>query len=221
MSEYILTADGKLYHVNYSDKELYHYGVKGMKWGVRKAVKAVDKVTRQYADATNKVANKYAGKAAKRKTTLGKLMAIQNETYYRTKSAKANKTADAKGVLNKINEAVGEKSMKTHYNEQSKGYAKMQNVAKSRYGKAVYKQASANAKEMSKYYDKISKQNLGERYVRTQLVDTEYINMPYHRLSGRTTTRGREMVDIMLTGGIAGAIMDAKYLRDQKKNSDN
>ena len=36
MSNYILTADGKLYHCDTSESELYHYGVPGMKWGQRK-----------------------------------------------------------------------------------------------------------------------------------------------------------------------------------------
>ena len=36
MSEYILTADGQIYRADYYNEELYHYGTKGMKWGVRK-----------------------------------------------------------------------------------------------------------------------------------------------------------------------------------------
>jgi len=40
MSNYILTADGQLYHCDHS--ELYHYGVKGMKWGQRRALKRAD-----------------------------------------------------------------------------------------------------------------------------------------------------------------------------------
>lgn len=43
MSEYILTADGQLYHADYYNEELYHYGVKGMKWGRRKARYAAEK----------------------------------------------------------------------------------------------------------------------------------------------------------------------------------
>lgn len=41
MSNYILTTDG----------ELYHYGVKGMKWGVRKAQKLAQKDAKEFARA--------------------------------------------------------------------------------------------------------------------------------------------------------------------------
>ena len=54
MSNYILTADG----------ELYHYGVPGMKWGQRKASYAAEKSSYKSSKKTYKQAKKEARKAA-------------------------------------------------------------------------------------------------------------------------------------------------------------
>ena len=51
LSNYILTSDGKLYHCDVSESELYHYGVPGMKWGVRRASKLQQKATTARASA--------------------------------------------------------------------------------------------------------------------------------------------------------------------------
>lgn len=65
MSEYILTADGQIYHADYYNEELYHYGVKGMKWGRRKARYETSDIRKRYdqAKANKKAANKAFNKA--------------------------------------------------------------------------------------------------------------------------------------------------------------
>lgn len=65
MSEYILTADGQIYHADYCNDELYHYGVPGMKWGRRKAKYETSNIRKRYdsAKANKKAANKSFNKA--------------------------------------------------------------------------------------------------------------------------------------------------------------
>ena len=65
MSEYILTANGQIYHADYYNEELYHYGIKGMKWGKRKARYETSDIRKRYdqAKANKKAANKSFNKA--------------------------------------------------------------------------------------------------------------------------------------------------------------
>ena len=46
--DYILTPDGKLHTIKHD--ELCHYGVKGMKWGIRRAQKQLSKATNSSAE---------------------------------------------------------------------------------------------------------------------------------------------------------------------------
>ena len=74
MGRYVLTTDGQLYRCDSGNSELYHYGVPGMKWGMRKAKvlqKKEKKLTKRFAkeDARyQKVAKKYNKMVAKGKT---------------------------------------------------------------------------------------------------------------------------------------------------------
>lgn len=199
MSNYILTSNG----------ELYHYGVKGMKWGVRKA----------YQDANNAIADVYKRRAAKRETGFRTRYNLARENQFRDNADRSKRVAQAKGIRNKVSEAVGYKNASAVMKNRSEMYSKMENATKGKLGKARYKQAAANAKEVSKYYKKVSNDSIGDRIVRN-FFDKDRVNMPYHRLSGRTTTRGKQAVDNILTGGLYGAIKDIQYLRQQKNNND-
>lgn len=67
--DYILTPDGKLRIVE--DNELYHYGVKGMKWGIRRAQKQLRKASDSSAE--NRAFYKLQKHRAKGSAELAKL----------------------------------------------------------------------------------------------------------------------------------------------------
>lgn len=67
MGDYILTKDGKLYHYNTSREaeDLMHYGVKGMKWGVRRTAAQLGHfVSKKAKSAASSIKDKRAKKKA-------------------------------------------------------------------------------------------------------------------------------------------------------------
>ena len=75
MSNYILTQDGHLYNV--SNDELMHYGVMGMKWGVRRYQNKDGSLTAKGKNRFDKVASNE--RLAKRQTRQALSMHINNK----------------------------------------------------------------------------------------------------------------------------------------------
>ena len=64
--------------------------------------------------------------------------------------------------------------------------------------------------ELSKHYDRQSRKPLKSRVVSSFIYNSDYGHTPYHRMSGRTTTFGKECVNRLLLG-IPGAVGDVGY----------
>lgn len=101
-----------------SEEELKHYGVLGMKWGVRKSQKAIDKLTKQ----TDKVGRVYArGKKVKEQAT-SLSQGVRQQKYKLDKKIRRaqrwldkGKKADVKGVINRYNRSPEKRQMVQDY----------------------------------------------------------------------------------------------------------
>jgi hypothetical protein len=61
----------------------------------------------------------------------------------------------------------------------------------------------------------MKKSSVGDKALEL-LVPVNYLKTPYKRLSGRTTTIGRELVNYSFTYGAAGLIKDGTYMHAQR-----
>ncbi len=109
MSNYILTSNG----------ELYHYGVKGMKWGVRKAQKLAKKDAKEFARAKMfygegagnrrkliKATVKQRSKDPVYKKAFDEALANQDMSYHAAKARSERKRKDAKKAAGKTARGV-------------------------------------------------------------------------------------------------------------------
>lgn len=190
----------------YNGGELYHYGVKGMRWGHRKA---------QVYDAKAASAQ---SRVDKKRTSLGKMSAQKKASTYAYRADRARAISDAKELRGKYEEAYGHSEASKRLQAQSQMNKAQASYAKTGLGKQYLKVSSQNSEHMAAYHQKVANSKTrGERFVNKNF---GLISTPITRLSGRTTTRGKAVVESLIPG--LAQIKDVKYLMDQRKsNSDD
>ena len=200
-----------------TEHELYHHGILGMKWGIRKYQNEDGSLTSLGKKRYNKV-EKEEQKSQSAKTTLGKKYHARNAEQMRAEIKRAENVRNVKGIGNKFSEAFGYGAGKTMYEGKAKEYKRASELSKTKLGRRINETKSANASEMAKYNEKMQKSDAGKKFFETMIYRGEWVNTPYHRLSGREITQGREFYNKVLTLGLAGLVGDAVYLATNKNN---
>lgn len=196
---YVVTTNG----------ELYHYGVKGMKWGVRNA-----------SDYTAR-SNYHASKIATSKTRIGKnyhnFRAYRNEVKAGDRKARDEfaKNKSLRGTIRDIDNVWGHGATARSQSAASKYYDRKSTYTKTRLGTTMTKAHAYNNKTAAAANTRLhNAKNLKE-------YGTNFVNAVANRSiktwSGRTTTTGKRYVDEMLTGGMIGGMADIAYYTKGKK----
>lgn len=187
-------------YANYD--ELYHYGVKGMRWGIRK---------KSYYDSRVEANLR---KAENAKTSYGKARALNRAEINKYYADRARRRSNVKTVKDAFlvdhGNADAVKAMKAYTNIE-KNNAR---ASKTKLMRQVHKVNAMNNEEATKVREAMRDakgiKNKGKAYINGML------NMKTANISGRRATIGERMAESMIPG--LGLMRDVEYYRKHKKD---
>lgn len=213
MSTYVI-ANGTFYAVPTRSNELYHYGVKGMKWGVHRADRMASQVL---ANHHANRAKYHESKIATSKTRLGKnyhnYRAFRNEVKSGNKQVRADRGGEG-NILKKADNIYGHGSLSRRQNAASNYYNRKGDYARTNLGGAMAKASAYNLKTAADANARLHNSKKLSEYA-SNYIDS-VANRSIKTWSGRTTTTGKNMVDRMLTGGMIGLAQDIGHYSNKR-----
>lgn len=161
------------YRIVYSD-ELYHHGVKGMKWGVRNEDK--------YAARSQKWAKREAGA----KTKIGKRFAGYYRIENKYKGEKARSIRKANNGREILSQTYGYKNAARKKSKEAELSKLRSETSRTRLMKKYHSNAAYNAHQLSEHYSKAAKSSS------TALGRMKYDAMNMANVPMKTAYRGRK-----------------------------
>lgn len=184
---------------------LSHHGVVGMHWGIRRY--------QPYS-----VAPRASGKGGKEigqaKTGVFQRARIRMGYNRQDTVNRYINTARAKGIVNKASAFAGHHRGQKRAENRQHMHERLADASRTKMGKRYHEWRAANYNYQSQYHQNKRSMSIGRRLIEDGVINQTYAKRPYQRLSGRTTTIGKEYVDRILTGGMYGLYKDIKYKRD-------
>lgn len=192
---------GTFYSNNDYRNYLAHHGVKGMKWGVRRYMNADGTLTA-------------AGKARAKRDGTGLLARtkIRAQGHFGDYAEIARGVKNAKGVRRKLSAALGSGKSAALHRNYAYTQARLREASKTKLGKHWHDTISYNANNRAKKSERMQNAGSFSRWANAAISD-----VPLRTLAGRPTTAHRRAFDAAYTAGLAGPVLDAKYLYDKHR----
>lgn len=191
-----------MYSNNYNEDYLMHYGVKGMRWGVRKA---------SYYDSRVKANQQRADKALTKK---GKARALNRAEVNKYYADRARRYEKANGLKEKLLVDYGNEdavqSMKAYTNIEKNNARAARTKLGRQYHKVNAMNNEAGTKVREGIRDAKGLKNKGKAAV------TGIANMKVTSLAGRSRTYGEYVVETLVPG--LGTMRDIGYYADHRKD---
>lgn len=192
---------------NYYPPQSYleHHGIKGQKWGQRRFQNSDGSLTAQ----------------GRQRYGVLERTKIRAQGFGERVVTPFKKASQAKGFGNKFSELAGYGQLKTSSEIRAKTQKRLSDASRTRLGKRIHDWSSANNQYSADYAKTMRKKDMSDKFIEQFVFKSEWLKQPHQRISGRTTTNGKQFVDTLLTGGAVGAAKDISYLSAKSKNRKN
>lgn len=187
-------VNGMNYYITERPDELYHYGVKGMKWGIRKAEKYEAK------------SKKWAEKEAKAKTNFGRNRAGGKRISYKYAAKGERAAASAPDRKSRRQERYGAEATVRQNEALAEIHAMKASRATKEKTRTKYTSQAYNANSMAQHYKKVSRHS--KSTIKRIIYSSKHImKTPLRTMKGKSTTYGKEFAKVMLASAVQVATL--------------